>query len=124
MCTPDFSFCASGLINVVYPYENGTFGITWSMLGSIECRSSLAAASYGNLVFFAGGKNITGWSSMVDVYDLDADEWSTETLSVPRGHLAASTTSDGKIYFAGGVNDDGVSQVVDVYDAVQRKWVV
>jgi len=123
MCTPDFSFCASGLVNVIYPYDNGTFGITWSLLGSIECRSSLAAAAYGNLVFFAGGKNITGWSDMVDIYDMDADEWSTETLSVPRGHLVASTTTDGKVYFAGGVNDNGVSQVVDVYDAKARTWI-
>jgi len=125
MCTEDFSYCASGLVNIIYVDEtSGKIGTSWTLLGSIECRSSLAAGASGNVVLFAGGKNITGYSDMVDIYNVDTSEWTTTQLSVPRSHMAVANSADGKIYFSGGVTESGVSDVVDVFDTKTMKWVV
>jgi len=125
MCTPDFSYCASGLVNIIYVDETtGKIGTSWTLLGSIECRSSLSAGAAGVLVLFAGGKNVTGYSDMVDIYNVDTSEWTTDKLSVPRSHMAVATSADGKIYFAGGINENGVSDVVDVYDTKTKSWVL
>jgi hypothetical protein len=125
MCTDDFSYCASGLVNILYVDEStGTIGTSWTLLGSIECRSSMSAGAAGNVVLFAGGKNITGYSDMVDIYNVDTSEWDTTQLSVPRSHMAVATGTDGKIYFSGGITDAGVTDVVDVFDTKTMKWVV
>jgi len=125
MCTDDFSYCASGLVQILYVDEtNGKIGTSWTLLGSIECRSSLSAGAAGNVVLFAGGKNITGYSDMVDIYNIDTSEWGTAQLSQPRAHMAVATSIDGKIYFSGGISDSGVSDVVDVFDTKTMKWVL
>jgi len=122
MCTPDFSFCANVMMDILNFTDPASFSQTAIFLGSFDARSQLAGVTVGHVAYFAGGKNLTGWSSTVDIYDATTGTWQLTYLSVPRGNLAASVDTSGKIYFAGGENDNGVSNVVDIYDTMTGMW--
>lgn len=93
-------------------------------------RGSLAMASAGNKILFAGGNEISGefWgSSRVDIYDLASQSWSTAELSKPRFGIAVVAAGN-KILFAGGETGDGDNDTyystVDIYDVVTNTWSV
>src|SRR5205807_1828359 len=97
---------------------------TWESAVLSEPRGLYAAASTGDLAFFAGGaRSITGqplyFSDAVDIYDAAADRWTTAHLSQPREQLAAGAAG-GYVLFAGGtLAAEGRtvphSEVVDIY---------
>ena len=62
----------------------------------------MAATTVGNLVFFAGGHDGTAAVDVVDVYDADTGERSTDTLSQAR-HALSATTVGKQLIFAGGL---------------------
>jgi hypothetical protein len=64
-------------------------------------RSALAATSSGELVFFAGGENTTGYNDRIDILNVSSGIWTTATLSQPRSQLAA-TSSRNLVFFGGG----------------------
>ena len=93
-----------------------------------ESRGSLAAASAGNKILFAGGAiyNVTyDVSNRVDIYDVSSGTWTTAQLSEARNGLAGAAAGT-KILFAGGYgNNGGVSsgsKTVDIYDVVSNTW--
>jgi N-acetylneuraminic acid mutarotase len=47
-----------------------------------QVRSHLASTSSGELVFFGGGRNSTGSSDRVDIYNVTSGSWTTATLSL------------------------------------------
>jgi hypothetical protein len=79
-------------------------GITQTTATLSEARYWLAATSSGELVFFGGGRNATGASARVDIYNVTCGIWTTATLSVPRRKIAAASSGN-LVFFAGG--DDG-----------------
>jgi hypothetical protein len=103
-----------------------------------EARGGMAAVSFGNKIFFAGGwyRNfdlpvlycdddgtnchyepaIVG-SNRVDIYDVSSGTWSSTQLSEARGDITTAIV-DNKILFAGG----GSSKRVDIYDASSNSW--
>ncbi len=88
-----------------------------------QARSSIAVASAGNKILFAGG---SGHSSRVDIYDISTNKWSTAELSEGRGFGIAAAANGNKIFFAGGEAGDGTwpSDVVDIYDVSTNTWTV
>ena len=53
-------------------------------------RQGAAAVAVGDLAMFAGGRFGRTPSAAVDIYDRASGAWSTATLSVSRGDLAAT----------------------------------
>ncbi len=105
---------------------------TWSVAHLSQGRAALSAAAAGNKVLFAGGfyfLNNFGdllFSSVVDIYDVSTNTWSTSSLSIPRGMLTA-TAAGNKIYFAGGVtlanpSDYTSTDKIDIYDVNPGTW--
>ncbi len=95
-------------------------------------RGGRAVASVGNKIVFAGGNRGTDcpecWgSSVVDIYDIVTQTWSTAQLSKPRYGISA-VVSGNKIFFAGGENGDGafntLYSTVDIYDVSTNTWSV
>lgn len=94
-----------------------------------QARMGIAAVTVGNKAIFAGGYARVGgtWvaSDVVDIYDLDADEWTTPPpLSEARGFIGA-TALGSQALFGGGVSGPTISipsDVVDVYDADTETW--
>jgi len=93
-----------------------------------QSRTRLAATTAGELVFFGGGFNETGAfgspgiaSDRVDIYNVTSGIWTTATLSVPRGDLAA-TSSGTLVFFAGGWNRTVIFNQVDIYNTSDRSW--
>jgi hypothetical protein len=85
-------------------------------------RSTLAATSSQNLVFFGGGWNVTTtFYDRVDIYNTLNGSWSTATLSQPRTALAATSVGN-LVLFGGGSNSNGPSNVVDVFDVTSNTW--
>ncbi len=116
-------YTGSAFSNVVDIYDASSG--TWSSSsGSLSVgRQSLAAASAGNKVVFAGGEN-PGALSTVDIYDASSGTWSSSSgtpscgsLSQAR-YLLAAASAGNEVLFAGGVN----SSVVDIYDASSGTW--
>ena len=108
----------------IYDAENNT----WAVARLSGPRGSLAAATVGNKVLFAGGSieldNIT--SATVDIYDLSTDSWSTALLSEAKSDLIAVTLNN-KIYFAGGHKPYGSSAFeatnrIEIYDHTTNSW--
>lgn len=64
-------------------------------------------------------------SSVVDIFDSETLEWTTATLSVARGGLAA-TTAGRYAFFAGGVTGQKSSDIaldtVDIFDSITGTW--
>jgi hypothetical protein len=76
-------------------------GLTNTTATLSEARYWLAATSSGELVFFGGGRNATGASARVDIYNVTCGIWTTATLSVPRRKIAAASSGN-LVFFAGG----------------------
>ena len=99
----------------------------WSYADLSQARESLTADAVGNKVYFAGGN--TGYTvapnallayptDRIDVYNDQANSWSTETLSEPKWALA-SIAIENKIYWAGGITyassiPGSASQKIDI----------
>ena len=90
------------------------------------------AGSVGSKILFSaaspGYSGVTSGSSRVDIYDINANSWSTAELSEARGDFSVVTSGD-KIFFAGGWVGDwwGLPLVftnVDIYDAATDSWSV
>jgi hypothetical protein len=96
-----------------------------------KVRKELTAASLGNLIFFAGGRDTSTYfsSNVIDIYNVTTDKWTTARLSIPRSNMAAISSGD-KVFFAGGeisnynyeVGDSGLTDQIDIYDAKIGKW--
>ena len=110
----------------IYDIASGS----WTIAQLSEGRFGIGVAVLGNKIFFAGGgmQQDNGWgawqygslgSSVVDIFDVANNSWSTAQLSSPRAPVGASAGN--KIVFAGG--DDGhPSSQVDVYDGISNTW--
>jgi hypothetical protein len=84
------------------------------------------ATSVGNKAMFAGGgENGGSLSNVVHIYDADANQWSTATLSQARSMITANSLN-GIALFAGGnmgPNDHlQASDVVDIYSDATGAW--
>lgn len=101
----------------------------WSLAELSAPRMYIQAASVGNKVLFAGGYKISSFTpptytftNVVDVYDLQTNTWSTQTLSEARAGMAVAVVGNRAI-FAGGQRSAGaVSDRVDLYDAATNSW--
>ncbi len=91
-------------------------------------RSHLAGATAGNKVLFAGGVEVSGYTSnpaynTVDIYDELTLAHSVANLSEARSHIA-SVSSDTRAYFIGGKKDNGFSARMDIYNSTTNTWEV
>jgi hypothetical protein len=89
----------------------------WSSQSLSAPRTDLAAATVGDLAFFAGGLDWQTSSAAVDIYDSAADSWTQASLVVPRSHLAATAVGPYLLFAGGAVDQNTDSAVVDVYDS-------
>lgn len=115
---------SGGLSDAIDVFEADTVGIVKRDdldLTLSVARTELAAASCGNYILAMGGVSGTGYSDIVDVFEVKGTgiEKRTDlnlTLSVARYRLAAA--SCGKFILAMGGDTDGVddSDVVDVFE--------
>jgi hypothetical protein len=129
----DHGFDVSDVVDI-YDVSTGQ----WSVAHLSEARAVPTPVVVGNLVFFAGGVTrggnnggLVGVSAAVDIYNAATGQWTTASLSEPRGYVAAAATGT-KVVFAGGYytygsNDQGLSlywgtKTIDVYDMVSQQW--
>ena len=104
-------------------------GGSWSMarLSEPNAKPFGSSTSVGSLAFFGGGQATGfppfGWSAVVDIYNAQTGEWSTESMSVPRGELCATAVGD-TVLFAGGATGAQYSptDVVETYDVTTGQW--
>ncbi|MCB0738707.1 MAG: hypothetical protein KDC92_14430, partial [Bacteroidetes bacterium] len=55
------------------------------------------------------------------IYDETTNEWSIDSLSMPR-ILVGMATDGENVVFAGGKNEDGITDVVDIYNVNEKTW--
>ena len=117
----------TGESNVINIYDRITH--TWSVSQASLARSGVASVAVGNKVFFAGGVDFDEINydvydpvSVVDIYDISTNSWSTANLSEARGCCKA-VVSGNKIFFAGGLKANNIlSDKVDIYDIQTNSW--
>jgi hypothetical protein len=85
------------------------------------------ATSVGNLALFAGGLANGGVSSVVDIYNVSSNTWTTASLSQARVYLAATSVGNLAFFagggtFANGGQIGGYSSLVDIYNASSNTW--
>lgn len=91
-------------------------------------RQNLAGTTLENngLAFFGGGQQnyfAAPCSSIVDIYNYTNNSWTTNTLSVARQYLTATSLLNQIVFFAGGCNSDAsASNVVDYYILKNNSW--
>ena len=115
---------------------------SWSTASLSQARGALAATTVGTKAIFAGGCSfvdsfyyidsfpsivsydfLQGALSQVDIYDSATNSWSTASLSLARGALAATSVGT-KALFAGGHNGttNEINARVDIYDSATNSW--
>jgi hypothetical protein len=72
-----FLHMSVGLLNFVTETQQQQGNIIHTTATLSQARWKLAATSSGELVFFAGGRNSTGPSDRVDIYDVTSGSWTT-----------------------------------------------
>ncbi|MDD2524833.1 MAG: kelch repeat-containing protein [Bacteroidales bacterium] len=88
-----------------------------------EARAELVAQTANGYVLFAGGKTNAGYSSRVDIYNMNTGKWTEAELSVPRSGIAAAASGNW-IFFAGGVTGNNqYSNAVDIFDTRKGKFI-
>lgn len=99
-----------------------TLDLSWSVEQLSVPRLQAAVVSYGNKVLFAGGANLLQQSSfdIVDIYDVQTEEWTTNSLSEARTTWWA-VVGDLAI-FAGGYDFPTASKRVDIYNFTTQTW--
>lgn len=94
----------------------------WYYTNLSEPKSAMGTVSLGSKAIFAGGSNVTGYLSLVEVYDVNTGLWdSLGHLSVPRGY-SRGVVCGSKILFAGGFDWTQTYATVDMYDTLTRQW--
>lgn len=112
--------------NVVEIYDTQTGD--WDYAALSVPRATVMAIGLEDKVLFAGGatagplfSNPIG-SNVVDIYDLNTGEWSTTTLSEPKG-WGSVVRAGNRVFFAGGlINNNTVSKRIDIYDVLSGEW--
>jgi hypothetical protein len=132
-------YCGGGILfegpdnyDLVDIIDLGTHEVATAALS--QRRTEIAAAAVGDKVLFAGGLEIIelfpspfdpvimNAYSVVDIYDISTQTWTTANLSEARGGMAYAVAGN-KAFFAGGYNGAGeVSDAVDIYDAETDTW--
>jgi hypothetical protein len=64
-------------------------------------RYYLAATSVSNLALFGGGRDNSGYSNTVDIFNSASGVWTTAILSIARGTLAATSVSNLALFGGG-----------------------
>ena len=93
-------------------------------------RTRMAATSTNNLAFFGGGGFYVNngsipsfsYSTRVDIYNANTNQWAIAELSQARANMVAASVM-GKVLFAGGENSSSFNlKTVDIYDVVSNQW--
>lgn len=101
--------------------------LTWTTAELSQPRGYLTAVSAENKAYFAGGilsgsGNTAVVTNRIDIYDYVTGVWKVDSLSIPRGGLAAASAG-GKILFAGGHNSSySPLNIVDIFDITTNNW--
>jgi hypothetical protein len=83
-------------------------------------RFQISAVSNDSLVLFAGGSGSQIYD-VVDVYNINTEQWSVDHLSVPRSAMGGAVAGD-LAFFAGGEDPSGVSNLVEIYNFTTGTW--
>jgi DNA-binding CsgD family transcriptional regulator/N-acetylneuraminic acid mutarotase len=86
-------------------------------------RTDLAVVAYNGLVYAIGGISNDGVTAKVEIYDPQADAWTTgHSKPTAVGFIQAAVLGD-KIYVPGGIGNAVEPQkVLEVYDPAQDRW--
>lgn len=124
------SYTSTTVTSKVDIYDIGTGGMTTVQLS--QARVSMGVAVLGNKIYLAGGLipiqlypggswvlNGTA-STVIDIYDASANNWTTDQLSTARAPMGASVNN--KVVFAAGNEYYWPSSAADIYDAGNNSW--
>lgn len=90
----------------------------WSTL-EMPRAGHFSSIAFGTKLFFAGG-------NAIDIYDVNANSWSSKSLSQSR-YLISTANVQGKLYFSGGastLSGTNPSSQIDLYDPASGSWSV
>ncbi len=91
---------------------------SWSTL-EMPRAGHFSSIAFGTKLFFAGG-------NAIDIYDVNANSWSSKSLSQLR-YLISTANVQGKLYFSGGastLSGASPSSQIDIYDPSSGSWLV
>lgn len=117
---------AGGFTGTVLSGQVDAFDVrdsNWYSQELIVPRDYVAAVSYGNQAFFAGGYDSSGASNLIDVFSgTNLEPLPPLFLPSPRAAAAVATVGS-KIVFSGGdVAQLVYSATADVYDVITNSW--
>jgi hypothetical protein len=83
---------------------------------------SIAGASVGNKIVFAGGSGSNNRDTKANIYNLSTNSWSGASLSEGRFGGHAAITVNNKVYIIGGEGPNSFSATMDIYNNVTNAW--
>jgi N-acetylneuraminic acid mutarotase len=97
----------------------------WTMLPELpDPRDHVAAASIGDELFVAGGRELSAArnTGRLDVFDTKTKTWTRgPDMPTPRGGIAAATL-DGRLFVFGGEEPAGTFDETEIYEPRARVW--
>lgn len=113
-------FVGGGTTNRVFRYEPAADAWTEVAASAFVHGGTPAAAVIDGRIYVAGGTGGSMLGNELEVYDPEADEWSTlAPMECARNHTAGGVL-DGKLYVAGG--RPGNQSCLEVYDPATDTW--
>jgi DNA-binding CsgD family transcriptional regulator len=112
-------------IGDVFPtVTSGTSANRWRTGAQMPTpRTHLAVAAHNGLVYAIGGVSDDGATDQVEIYDPEADAWTSGSPKpTAAGYVSAVVVGD-QIYVPGGIGVNvGPLKVLEVYDPGQDRW--
>ena len=88
-------------------------------------RTGLAVAAHEDLIYAIGGVSNDGVTARVEVYDPEADSWTSGRSKPTLASFVSAVELEGKIYVPGGIDAERQPlDVLEVYDPVEDSWQV
>lgn len=88
-------------------------------------RASVSAVKIGQELWFGGGYIQTSATAftfydVIDVYNLQSNQWSTRKLSAPR--VCSAAVLGNRVVFAGGQGIQGATDLTDIFNSATQQW--
>ncbi len=106
-----------------YDVENDT----WSTMSSMpRARESFGVVEYNNKIYAFGGAVGGTYQAVIDVYDIDADSWSTlassKNMPTARRHLQVQRIGTDVVTFGGLISSTNHTNKVEIFDLSSETW--
>jgi hypothetical protein len=96
----------------------------WIYSNLSEPKMQMGSTALGNKAYFAGGNDGTDALDVVEIYDIDTEEWDSIIHLSQARFFPSCVAAGSKVFFAGGIDLYSIAcyDNVDIWNTVTKEW--